>query len=1431
MIFIWSACSQDIATKAINQIPEIEILLPSTDGNLMDGNWIEGSTILLEAQVTDSRDRPEEYFVEWYVDSEIICEWNNPNDYLMSYCEWNIPMNTMPEQEKEIRAVVRDVRQAGGSDSMQVLIISSNSPTAEIQHPTSGSEFYAGEQFLLEGIVGDIETDLSLLYVEWRSSIDGVLESGVEILDDEGHVSTMISLNMGAHIISLYVKDGDDKSHFAQIPVLIKPENSAPMCSITYPTGTSSSLFGAIAELTAQVSDVDISTTRLKNEWYSDRDGFLGESMASDNGEVILPIQSLSSGNHQISIVVTDEMGLICEDELSHFVGEPPNVNIDYPFSGDIFNINEEIPFDGWVADPDQNASELLISWSSSIDGMFWEGTPNTLGHSNPVYSALSGGNHIITLTVTDAQNLSAHDSISININTPPPAPIVSISPYPAFTSDTLTIQITPSPDVDGQIPTYTYAWMQNGQPTNLTGPTISSIFTNTNDIWSVEVTPFDGITYGTVAQTQILIENAPPTITSIAITPNSSVYNDMEISCLAVGNDIDDQTGAEFEIFYTWFNDTTGVLLGEGNTLSLSSDIALPKENVRCEAKIVDSAFHEEVSSTSISISNRFPTVSSVTTSDSEISTNGLLGCFVEGDDVDGEDLVTDFRWYYFPQGDSNQKQLVSINSQLQLDTSLVHPGDFVNCIGRVTDNAQAQASLESDWVAVINSPPIITSMLLNPPTGVINTGVLTCLIQGYDVDGISVDIDYEWENITSGISLGTTPSITLNPNLSSSGDIISCTATITDQDGSSVSQSMQIAVRNGTPLIGDVVISNQNGSSIMISESSLNCSASASDPDGNILIPEYTWFNASTATELGVGNTVVLTNDTSSPDDIILCTATVNDGSGGSDAASSAIILDNRLPVIDSIELIGWDVDGNVTTMYNSSSRFSVEVQASDLDEDDIEFRYLWSVNGQTIPGNSDWFSGTVDKYQIIDVTVVPFDGREEGIGVSSDYAIIQNSKPTIPEIELLPLEPVEKEDDLVCTITKRSEDPDPSDSVVYDFTFIYTTIDNPSLQTYIGVQNTTYYEEDTIPASEISAWETWFCKVRALDSDLLYQPSAATAVLSDIVEIAAKCDPEDGPKLFEYGLDFTCILPDIFMMGSPSSELGRSEGNDADEDLHAVGLTHPFFVATTEVTQSMFEGLMHYNPSQYSNCGGDCPVEKVDWHEAAAFSNLLTRYHNSLLFDTTEYLEECYICEDLEHLSSIDPNWPNIAKSMTCIAAMDPYDCSGYRLPTESEWELSARAYSYHSFWTPNGGGDFADITENLCSKSNPVVLDDGTNIKDYMWFCANQPYNASQGILYYYPEVGGKLPNGFGMYDMHGNVSEWTHDTYVQHLGNDSLIDPVSTDESLNAIVGDKVTRGGYSLQNPVDMRCAFREKNSANYAGSTIGFRVARSFVD
>ena len=128
-------------------------------------------------------------------------------------------MLTSPDKQMEIRAVVRDARQAGGSDSFTVTVEASNAPEAEIIQPLPNSQFYMGESFVLEGIVSDVETETDALTVEWQSSIDGLLEENTS-LDQEGATSLMVNLSEGEHILSLLVIDGDNKSHLEQIPFL-----------------------------------------------------------------------------------------------------------------------------------------------------------------------------------------------------------------------------------------------------------------------------------------------------------------------------------------------------------------------------------------------------------------------------------------------------------------------------------------------------------------------------------------------------------------------------------------------------------------------------------------------------------------------------------------------------------------------------------------------------------------------------------------------------------------------------------------------------------------------------------------------------------------------------------------------------------------------------------------------------------------------------------------------------------------------------------------------------------------------------------------------------------------------------------------------------------------------------------------------------------
>ena len=163
--------------------------------------------------------------------------------------------------------------------------------------------------------------------------------------------------------------------------------------------------------------------------------------------------------------------------------------------------------------------------------------------------------------------------------------------------------------------------------------------------------------------------------------------------------------------------------------------------------------------------------------------------------------------------------------------------------------------------------------------------------------------------------------------------------------------------------------------------------------------------------------------------------------------------------------------------------------------------------------------------------------------------------------------------------------------------------------------------------------------------------------------------------------------------------------------------------------------------YGVGQFSLCFGT-------WRD---FSNMLTQRYNSLHGTN---LQECYACS-------------GSGTAVTCSTAIQPiYACSGYRLLSEAEWEYSARAGTTAAFWTPNGG---AELPSGFVIYQH--MLTDGFDLNTYAWYFAT--YNSPYGTK----EVALLMPNDNDLYDMSGNLYEWTHDGYVASLGTGSVTDPV------------------------------------------------------
>ena len=257
-----------------------------------------------------------------------------------------------------------------------------------------------------------------------------------------------------------------------------------------------------------------------------------------------------------------------------------------------------------------------------------------------------------------------------------------------------------------------------------------------------------------------------------------------------------------------------------------------------------------------------------------------------------------------------------------------------------------------------------------------------------------------------------------------------------------------------------------------------------------------------------------------------------------------------------------------------------------------------------------------------------------------------------------------------------------------------------------------------------------------------------------------------------------------PVISRLGSPTDEKGR----DSDEQQFSQTIQRDFCVCTTEVTNEQLCTLVpaHKNKLDLSRTP-DSPITRVNWFRAAEYCNALSKSED--LPDS----EQCFYFLNLKQPTAKIPTgevMPSYQPEPNYLSR------SGYRLLTEAEWEYACRAGTTTTY---SWGTD-----QTLSAR--------------YAWSVSN-----SNGINW---PVGSLCPNGFGLFDMHGNVAEWTFDKYIE-LQN--LKPPVDIEDASKIFDKDKRPVRGSSTSETVDyLRSANRTPTEVRGTGGRIGFRVART---
>lgn len=248
-----------------------------------------------------------------------------------------------------------------------------------------------------------------------------------------------------------------------------------------------------------------------------------------------------------------------------------------------------------------------------------------------------------------------------------------------------------------------------------------------------------------------------------------------------------------------------------------------------------------------------------------------------------------------------------------------------------------------------------------------------------------------------------------------------------------------------------------------------------------------------------------------------------------------------------------------------------------------------------------------------------------------------------------------------------------------------------------------------------------------------------------------------PEPGEDYLSatFNLNLLWMAPATFDMSSPLREFRRLPNED---EPTRVTLSYGFWILDREVTQALFSRVMRRNPSQFP--GPSHPVDSVSHELASAFCQRLSE-----LEEAAGRLPEGFV----------------------------------YRLPTEAEWAFAARANTE----TPFSFGSEADPTMG--------------NFQGF--YRADESAGQSGDNRYGTLPVASFPPNPFGLYDVHGNVAEWTADRYWDRLPGGSETNWINLERGRGFTV-----RGGSWRDSADRVRTAAREGAPPDAERPSLGFR-------
>jgi cyclophilin family peptidyl-prolyl cis-trans isomerase/uncharacterized lipoprotein YehR (DUF1307 family) len=494
---------------------------------------------------------------------------------------------------------------------------------------------------------------------------------------------------------------------------------------------------------------------------------------------------------------------------------------------------------------------------------------------------------------------------------------------------------------------------------------------------------------------------NSPPVINSLGLAPNPAGTNNL-VTATVAASDVD---GDPVTFTYVWkvagvVKKTTSATSSTTDSFDLSvAGNGDTGELVSVEVTPSDGTDSGAMVSTSLTVGNTAPAISSLTLAPNPPHTNEVLTATVAASDADGDAVTFTYVW----KVDGVAKQTTSATSATTdaFDLSAAGNGDHGQVVSvEVTPSDGANTgTMDSKSVTVANTPPTVTAVTLSPNPPSTNNILVATVAGGSDTDGDALTFTYVWK--VDGVTKQTTTNsssatdsfdLTVAGN-GDHGQVVSVEVTVGDGVDLGNTVSASATVSNTAPAVNSVILTPNPPHTNDI----VTATTAPSDADGDTVSLTYVWkvdgVIKKTTTTTATADTLDLSvAGNGDVNQVISVEVTPNDGTIDGALDTSSVTVANSAPVVDTLTL--------APNPPGTDDTLTATVAATDADGNTVNLTYVWKVDGAVVKTTSATtaltdtldlsVAGNGNSGQVVSVEVTPDDGTTVGSLVSASVTV---------------------------------------------------------------------------------------------------------------------------------------------------------------------------------------------------------------------------------------------------------------------------------------------------------------------------------------------------------------------------------------------------------------------------------------------------------